>query len=103
MTLREVLETAAAGVPDALETVAGNGATTWAVNELVFATLDGTGRTASFRLDPLLAGAARRTPDTTDSFLGPEWVEFGPVVLDGHAVDRACAWFEAAARRTVPG
>lgn len=103
MTLRAVLEAAAAGIPDALMTVDGNGATTWAINELVFATLDGTGRTASFRLDPLLAGAARRTPDTTDSFLGPDWVEFRPAVLDGHAVDRATAWFEAAARRAVPG
>ena len=101
MTLRDALDRASGGIPDALETVDGNGATTWAIHEVVFATLDGTGTTASFRLDPILAGAARRTPDTTDSFLGHEWVEFRPALVDGHAVDRATSWFEAAARRAV--
>jgi hypothetical protein len=54
---------------------------------------------ASFRLDPAVAAAARRTPDTGESDRGPEWVRFAPADLDAHGVDRARAWFESAARR----
>ena len=59
------------------------------------------GEAASFRLDPTLAAAAARTPDTQPATRGPEWVTFRPVELDGHAVDRARAWFSAAARRAA--
>jgi hypothetical protein len=104
MTLRLVLEQAALAADDeapwpVIAEVAADGVTTWSMVDVAFATIDAAGMTASFRLDPVLAGAARRTPDTGPSFLGPEWVEFRPAVLDGHAADRAAAWFVAAVRR----
>lgn len=97
-TLRETLSVAAgqAGVTPA---VAPDGAMEWARDANTFATLDARGSRAAFRLDPVLATAARRTPDTGSSSRGPEWVEFEPGALDGHAIDRATAWFAAAARR----
>ncbi len=98
MTLRETLAVAAeaAGVAP---TAAPDGAIEWARDGRPFAMLDAGGGRAAFRLDPVLATAARRTPDTGASGLGPEWVEFAPATLDGHAIDRATAWFAAAARR----
>ncbi len=104
VSLRDLLEAAGAAADDEapwpiIAEVAGDGATTWAMEDVPFATLDAAGTTASFRLDPHLAGAARRTPDTSGSYLGPEWIEFRPPVMDGHAVDRATAWFHAAVRR----
>jgi hypothetical protein len=65
-----------------------------------FATLSGS--SASFRLDRSVAAAALHTPDTTGSALGPEWVTFGPPVVDGFAEDRATAWLELAWRRVGP-
>ncbi len=104
VSLRDLLEEAGAAADDeapwpVIAEVAADGATTWSMEDVAFATLDAAGTTASFRLDPVLAGAARRTPDTGASFLGPEWIEFRPAVLDGHAADRATAWFLAAIRR----
>jgi hypothetical protein len=103
-TLRDLLSEAAAGADDEapwpiIAETAADGSTTWSMEDVAFATLDATGTAASFRLDLVLAGAARRTPDTGASFLGPDWVEFRPAVLDGHAADRATAWFLAALRR----
>jgi hypothetical protein len=90
----------AAGGDAGIEGVAAlDGAIEWARDGRPFALLDATGTRATFRLDPVLAAAARRTPDTDASSRGPEWVEFRPATLDGHAVDRAVAWFAAAARR----
>jgi hypothetical protein len=57
------------------------------------------GDAAEFRLDPLVAKAALRTPDTSASTRGADWVRFGPTVVDGHAVDRAQAWLASAWRR----
>ena len=57
----------------------------------------------TFRLDPAVAAAAQRTPDTVTSERGPDWVVFAPVVLDAPAVDRAIAWFGSAARRAGGG
>ncbi len=57
---------------------------------------------ASFRLDPSIAAAALRTPDTSASPLGPEWVEFRPTELDRFALDRAMAWLESAWRLAGP-
>lgn len=103
-TLRDLLQAAAATADDdtpwpVIAETAADGSTTWSMEDVAFATLDAAGTTASFRLDPVLAGAARRTPDTSASFLGPDWVEFRPTVLDGHAADRGTAWFLAAIRR----
>ena len=100
MNLRDVLVEAAA--PLGVEAIAGpDGAWHWAVAGADFATMDAAGEVATFRLDPVLASAARRTPDVTGSPRGPEWVEFRPTVVDEHAGDRAAAWFAAAARRAT--
>ncbi|MEO5885256.1 MAG: hypothetical protein ABIQ58_07080 [Candidatus Limnocylindrales bacterium] len=48
-----------------------------------------------------MADAARRTPDASASPGGPEWVTFTPGEIDGHAADRASAWFAAAERRAA--
>ena len=57
------------------------------------------GDAAEFRLDPLVAKAALRTPDTSPSKRGADWVRFSPAAVDGHAVDRAQAWLASAWRR----
>jgi hypothetical protein len=73
------------------------GAMTWSVADQAFAVLDTEG--IEIRLDPAIAAAATRTPDTAPSRRGPEWVHFDPVELDGHAVDRLRAWLALAYRR----
>jgi hypothetical protein len=73
------------------------GAMTWSVADQAFAVLDTEG--IEIRLDPAIAAAATRTPDTAPSPRGPEWVRFNPVDLDGHAVDRLRAWLDLAYRR----
>ncbi|HET9615384.1 MAG TPA: hypothetical protein VFP22_11275 [Candidatus Limnocylindrales bacterium] len=102
LTLEEVLRSAADGLDDVVATdSAAEGvdpaATSWSVRGRPVAILAG-GR-AEFRLDPLVARAALRTPDTTSSTRGPDWVAFAPVALDDAAVDRAEAWFLSAVRR----
>ena len=64
-----------------------------------FAAVSTDGAVADFRLDPAVAGAALRTPDTAPSRRGPDWVSFSPETLDDHALDRAEAWFGSAWRR----
>ena len=95
--LADVLASAAEGLAG-VEVRDDGGTTVWrAGHEAVpFAALSG-GR-AEFRLDPLVAGAALRTPDTTPSGRGPEWVAFAPAELDDAAIDRAEAWFLSAHR-----
>jgi hypothetical protein len=100
LTLRDVLDAAAEDLDDVR--VGGEGASvSWAVAETVFAALD-AGR-AEFRLDPLVARAALRTPDTGPSTRGADWVAFAPEILDDGAVDRAEAWFLSAYRRAGRG
>lgn len=79
---------------------AADGTTAWSGVAGPFAVLAADGQSASFRLDPTIAAAAIRTPDTTSSERGPDWVTFSPRVLDGHGIDRVMAWFAAAARRS---
>lgn len=50
------------------------------------------------RLEPLVATAALRTPDTSASTRGPDWVRFSPGTLDRFAADRVIAWIEHAWR-----
>jgi hypothetical protein len=96
LTLRDVLDAAAEDLADVR--TGGDGASvSWALGDSVFAALD-EGR-AEFRLDPLVARAALRTPDTGPSTRGPDWVAFAPETLDDGAVDRAEAWFLSAYRR----
>ena len=100
MTLEAALLEAAASA-GVVATVDPSGERSWAIGPTTFATLDPTGTVAAFRLDPTLAAAARRTPDTAGTDLGGEWVVFAPGSVDGHAIDRATAWFAAAARRAT--
>jgi hypothetical protein len=70
--------------------------TVWSRAGRLFAALGPDG--IELRLDPAIAAAAIRTPDTGPSPRGPEWVRFNPRELDGHAVDRLTAWFDLAYR-----
>jgi len=98
LTLAEVLAEAADGLSGVTIDTAGS-VTAWAAGPSVFATLAG-GR-AEFRLDPLVAAAALRTPDTAPSPRGKDWIAFAPSTLDDHALDRAEAWFLSAHRRAA--
>jgi hypothetical protein len=103
-TLLDVLEEAAADTPEVEVVKAPDGTTIWAVHGTVFAELSADGTAASFLLDPIVAGAAARTPEVTRSARGPGWVEMRPKVVDGHVADRAGAWFLSGHRRlTGPG
>lgn len=95
-SLAALAEAAAAEVPDATAIAAG-GTTTWSAGGRSFAVLSGA--LIEFRLEPVVGAAARRTPDTTASKRGEEWVAFAPAELDQYAEDRARAWFAAAYRR----
>jgi hypothetical protein len=95
-TLRAVLEEAAADL-DGVEAVPSGADVEWRRGGRPFAALAGAG--AEFRLDPLVAKAALRTPDTQPSSRGADWVRFSPAVLDDHGVDRAEAWLASAWRR----
>jgi hypothetical protein len=104
LTLREVLEAAAREIPDVEAADGADGTRSWSIRGTVFSDLSADGSTASFLLDPIVAGAAARTPDVRRSPRGPGWVEMRPRVLDGHAADRARAWFLSGHRRlTGPG
>ena len=100
MTLRDVIDAAAAqyGLDPRAE-MAADGSVTWMRGDQVFAAVSADGTTASFLLDPLVAGAAARTPDVRASARGRGWVDMSPRVVDGHAADRAGAWFLSAFRR----
>lgn len=89
----------AAGDLEAVEQAAdaATGAVEWSIGGRLFATAVG-GR-AEFRLDPAVAAAALRTPDTSRSGRGGDWVAFTPAELDRHAIDRATAWLASAWRR----
>jgi hypothetical protein len=50
------------------------------------------------RLEPLVATAALRTPDTLESPRGRGWIRFSPAALDLYAADRVVAWIEHAWR-----
>ena len=101
MTLRDRLTTVAADLEDITAAPAADGTgVAWSHGTEVFAALVPDGG-VEFHLDPAIAAAAIRTPDTEPSPLGPGWVRFRPATLDGHAVDRATAWFISAYRRTT--
>jgi hypothetical protein len=103
-TLREVLDAAAALTPDVTVTTEAGGGSAWSVRDTTFALLSADGGVASFLLDPIVAGAAARTPEVTRSARGAGWVELRPLVVDGHVTDRANAWFLSGHRRlTGPG
>lgn len=76
-----------------------DGTVTWSVGDRAFAALAPFG--IEIRLDPAIAAAARRTPDTGPSPRGEDWVRFNPRELDAHAADRLRAWLELAHRRAA--
>ena len=100
LTLLDVLTSAAEGLPE-IAAEASDEVLRWSARSVLFATLDGG--MAEFRLDPLVARAALRTPDTSPSTRGEEWLAFAPSVLDDGAVDRAEAWFLSAHRHALKG
>jgi hypothetical protein len=101
--LLELLTTVAADLDGVSAGPAPDGGTAWSRGDEVFAALAADGRSAEFRLDPAIAAAAIRTPDTVPSSRGEGWVRFGPTLLDGHGIDRATAWLISACRRTAAG
>ena len=98
MTLRELLTEAGEALVDVSVTSDAHGLV-WDRTGRPFATSSADGLTAEFRLDPAVAVAALRTPDTKPSRRGPDWISFEPAGLDDHALDRAEAWFASAWRR----
>jgi hypothetical protein len=99
--LLATLEVAAAEVPDATAAADVDGSMAWTRAGTRFAIQRGT--SVDIRVGALIGAAAVRTPDTSTSDLGPDWVSFAPSELDDHARDRLGAWFAAAARRTQQG
>lgn len=63
---------------------------------IVFAVRERGGH--SFRLRPEIVEAALRTPDTSPSERGAEWVALDSTAADAFTLDRAKAWFETAWR-----
>ncbi len=98
LTLLDVLVAAGEGL-EGIRSIDEGTAVSWSACDQTFAALDDRG--AEFRLDPMVARAALRTPDTAPSGRGPDWVAFAPAVLDDGAVDRAEAWFLSAHRRAT--
>ena len=98
LTLADILAAAAEDL-DGVGAETSAVLTTWSAGGRPFATL--TGDRAEFHLDPLVARAALRTPDTAPSARGPDWVAFAPAVLDDPAIDRAEAWFLSGYRRAT--
>jgi hypothetical protein len=103
VSLRAILDGAAADLPGVLVVAAPDGTMTWSLGGQAFAALSGEGSSAEFALDPRVAAAASRTPDVDLSPRGPGWVLFRPSTLDDHAADRATAWFASAHRRLNRG
>jgi hypothetical protein len=103
VTLEALLAAVAADLDDVSASPMADGGVAWSRGADVFAALGADGASADFRLDPAIAAAATRTPDTGPSPRGQGWVRFRPATLDGHAVDRATAWFISACRRATPG
>lgn len=95
----ELPDAFASGGPGAPGADRASPTTTWSRRGAPFAVLGPTG--IEIRLEPAIAAAASRTPDTAPSPRGKEWVRFNPRELDGHAVDRLRAWLELAYRRAA--
>jgi hypothetical protein len=98
LTLGDVLAGAAEGL-DAVGSTDAGGTTTWTRGGSAFAAL--ADDRAEFRLDAAVARAALRTPDTSPSSRGADWVAFAPAIVDEGVVDRAEAWFLSAHRRVA--
>jgi hypothetical protein len=96
VTSLEELLVADAQKVGALKEAAANGGHEFSHGRHKFAFVNGD--VAEFRLDPEIVEAALRTPSTTASTRGPDWVCLTVREADQHAVDRARAWFLSAYR-----
>ena len=85
-------------LPEA-RSLSADGIVTWTRGDRAFASMGDSG--VEIRLDPAIAAAAMRTPDTAPSTRGGEWIRFDPRELDPHAMDRLRAWLELAYRRAA--
>jgi hypothetical protein len=94
--LSALLAEAATQLEGAAAVPTGQG-TDYYLDDFLFASL--AGGVSEFRLRDEVGVAALRTQDTAPSPRGAGWVRFAPKRLDGHARDRALAWFESAWRR----
>jgi hypothetical protein len=94
--LAQIIEASASEL-EAAERRPTNGGAEWSIGGVAFAAVES--HTAEFRLAPPVVAAALRTPDTSRSPRGADWVFFRPATLDQHAVDRATAWLASAWRR----
>ncbi len=103
MNLGDLLTDVAAGFADVDAVNERDAGMTWSCLGRPFAVVSADGDSAEFALDPPVAAAAARTPGVAPSAHGPGWVLFRPAVLDGHAADRAAAWFASAHRRVIGG
>jgi hypothetical protein len=102
VTLEELMVDAAAQLVGTSIERQLDGSATWSRAGRAYAMVSGDGAVASFSLDPAVAAAAVRTPDTTASGRGPGWIDFAPAELDDRATDRATAWLASAYRRLSP-
>jgi hypothetical protein len=98
MTLQDLLEDVAAELDD-VEEIELEGGIEWRRGGRPFAAA--AGDTAEFLLQPPVAAAAIRTPDTRPSPRGAGWVAFAPGTLDEPAADRAEAWLTSAWRHAA--
>lgn len=96
--LAEALDEEAAGL-DGVERKTVADGVEWRVGGVAFAALGGD--IAEFRLSPVVAAAARATPDADVSARGGAWVSFSPSQLDRYSRDRAVAWFGSAYRNAA--
>ena len=101
MTLRDALAESAADVDEVATSVSADGSVSYVAGGKTVAVVGSTGTSAEFLLSKAVAAAALRTPDTTASARGPEWVRFEPAELDDHAIDRAVAWLGFAVRHAT--
>ncbi len=95
----EVVVDDVVGDLDPVSRRADRSATVFERGDRAFAVL--AGDSLEVRLDPTVAAAALRTPDTDASQRGRGWVTFSPSLLDQMAVDRAAAWLEYAWRHAL--
>jgi hypothetical protein len=93
---RELLDDVATGHP-AVARRDAEGATVYEVGGQPIAVV--AAASTEFRLRADMVRAALRTPGTTTSARGPEWVAFEvPPELERYDVDRLRSWFEMSAR-----
>ncbi len=87
---------ASAGELEGVERGMQGGSVVYLRNGREFVSIEGT--SASFLLQPEVAAAALRTPGTSPSPRGRDWVTLDLTASDRFTTDRACAWLVSAWR-----